>query len=80
MQTEINWGAMPNDLCKTDAISEAHTLSHKVEHPVGYPGGEDQRDMDDEELNDSPFCECGNEPIEEEELTGHCFACGKELP
>ena len=47
---------------------------------VGYPGGEDQRDMDDEELNDFPFCECGNEPIEEEELTGHCFACGKELP
>ena len=34
MQTEINWGAMPNDLCKTDAISEAHTLSHKVEHSV----------------------------------------------
>lgn len=34
MKIEINCGAMENDLCKTDAISEAHTLSHKVSHPV----------------------------------------------
>lgn len=34
MQNEINWCALPNDLCKTDAICEAHTLSHKAEIPV----------------------------------------------
>ena len=31
------------------------------------------------DMDDSPYCECGEDPIEEESATGHCFACGKEL-
>ena len=33
-----------------------------------------------EDEDDSPYCECGNDPVEEELATGHCFSCGKELP
>ena len=41
-------------------------------HGNGYIG--------EDEDDDSPYCECGNDPIEEELATGHCFSCGKELP
>lgn len=34
----------------------------------------------DDETDDDPYCRCGNDPIEEEEFTGTCFGCGKELP
>ena len=44
-----------------------------------YPGGDDQMEMDEIELDDSPFCECGNDPQEEEAASGICSACGKEL-
>lgn len=44
-----------------------------------YPGGDDQMEMDEIELDDSPFCECGNDPYEEEAASGICSACGKEL-
>lgn len=44
-----------------------------------YPGGYDQMDMDEIELDDSPFCECGNDPYEEEAASGRCSSCGKEL-
>ncbi len=30
--------------------------------------------------SDSDYCACSDDPIEEESATGHCFACGKELP
>jgi hypothetical protein len=29
--------------------------------------------------DDSPYCECNEQPIEEELASGTCFACGKEL-
>lgn len=51
-----------------------------------YPGGEDQREMDLEELGEEPFdddeeyCQCGNDPLEEEEIAGRCFACGRFIP
>ena len=32
-----------------------------------------------EDEDDSPYCECGNEPTEEEDASGICDACGKEL-
>lgn len=28
---------------------------------------------------DSPYCECGNDPYEEEAASGKCASCGKEL-
>lgn len=40
---------------------------------------DDQMEMDEIELDDSPFCECGNDPYEEEAASGVCSACGKEL-
>lgn len=51
-----------------------------------YPGGDDQREMDLEELGEEPFndddeyCQCGNAPIEEEEIDGRCFSCGRFFP
>ena len=44
-----------------------------------HVGPEDDPEDDPEDVDDSPYCECGNDPIEEEEATGHCFSCGKEL-
>lgn len=29
--------------------------------------------------NDFPYCTCGNEPIEDEEASNQCFACGKPI-
>ena len=37
----------------------------------------DDDDYCDDE--DSPYCECDLEPIEEEEASGVCFCCGKPL-
>ena len=34
---------------------------------------------DDDIEDDSPYCECGNQPTEEEDASGICDACGKEL-
>lgn len=32
-----------------------------------------------DEADDSPYCECGNEPIEQELMDNVCDACGKRL-
>jgi hypothetical protein len=32
-----------------------------------------------EEIDDSPYCECGCEPIEDELACNKCCACGKPL-
>ena len=34
---------------------------------------------DDDERDDSPYCDCGNFPGEEEEAFNRCSACGKRL-
>ena len=31
-------------------------------------------------VGDSPCCECDEIVMEEEAITGQCFACGKQLP
>lgn len=36
-------------------------------------------DFDDEPGNDSPFCECNEQPTEDEDASNQCFACGKPL-
>ena len=33
----------------------------------------------DLEESDSPYCECGNDPIEDELASNKCDACGKPL-
>lgn len=35
---------------------------------------------DDEQDDGDPYCQCGNAPCEEEEASGVCDSCGKELP
>jgi len=30
--------------------------------------------------DDDPYCQCGNDPIEEELGAETCFSCGNELP
>lgn len=40
-----------------------------------------QDDCDEIEPDDGdPYCQCGNDPYEEEEASGVCSSCGKELP
>ena len=34
---------------------------------------------DDEPDSGSPYCECGNSPIEDELANNSCFSCGKDL-
>ena len=38
----------------------------------GFDGGDEERD-------DSPYCDCGNIPGEEEDAFNRCSACGKRL-
>lgn len=33
-----------------------------------------------DETDDDPYCQCGNDPYEEEAASGKCASCGKELP
>jgi len=44
-----------------------------------YPGGEDQREMDEIEMFESNYCECGEEQMFDEEDTDACFSCGKTI-
>lgn len=39
----------------------------------------DVDDMDDEERDDSPYCDCGAIPGEEEEAANRCDCCGKRI-
>ena len=34
---------------------------------------------DNDERDDSPYCDCGNFPTEEEEAFNRCHCCGKML-
>jgi hypothetical protein len=36
-------------------------------------------DPRDDEPDPEPYCQCGNEPIEDEDASNQCFACGKPL-
>lgn len=45
----------------------------------GYPGGEDQREMDEIELSEFQYCECGEDHMFDEEDTDTCFSCGKAI-
>lgn len=37
--------------------------------------------LHEEEQDDGdPYCQCGNDPYEEEAASGVCSSCGKELP
>lgn len=40
---------------------------------------ETEVDYDTDETSEGPYCECGEEPIEEEMASMHCMACGKPL-
>jgi len=35
--------------------------------------------MDNLQMDDSQYCECGNDPIEDELASNKCAACGKPL-
>ena len=38
------------------------------------------RHMEDEEDDiEEPYCNCGNEPIEQEQATNQCMGCGKPI-
>jgi len=36
--------------------------------------------VDDEQDDGDPYCQCGNDPYEEEDASEVCSACGKLLP
>lgn len=44
-----------------------------------YLGSDDDEFYPDDDDDDSEYCECDEQPIEEEEISGRCFACGKIL-
>lgn len=39
----------------------------------------DHTDDEDEERDDSPYCDCGNFPTEEESAFNSCSCCGKRI-
>ena len=67
------------DLLESDNFNniEAMVVEAGVPYPASVPalaeeGEEDERD-------DSPYCECGNFPTEEEEASNRCACCGKKF-
>jgi hypothetical protein len=46
----------------------------------GYDAWKTRDDRwDDPPEDDSPFCECDLQPIEDEDASNQCFCCGKPL-
>lgn len=46
---------------------------------TAQPETDDTSDMDSEERDDSPYCDCGSIPGEEEEAANRCACCGKRI-
>ena len=44
-----------------------------------YLGPQDNEIEDDFPDDESPYCECGNDPLEDELSSNKCHACGKPL-
>ena len=63
----------------------AHKIADRIEAHWDQFGRQknvamdDWDDWDDEPDSGSPYCECGNSPIEEELASNRCSACGKAL-
>lgn len=47
--------------------------------PGAQPAMQDEQFLDEYDEENDPYCMCDEQPIEAEEASGHCFACGKPL-
>lgn len=59
---------------------ETYTAELRKQRDFPLKGGQPCDDQDDQdERDDSPYCDCGSFPGEEEEAFNRCSACGKRL-
>jgi hypothetical protein len=56
----------------------AQRLEHVEPSPCSYTAIDDDDDLD-AERDDSPYCDCGIFPDEEEDATNRCKCCGKRI-
>jgi hypothetical protein len=63
------------DVLDSDQFNNIEAMA--LEAGVPYPDA--AKDTEEDERDDSPYCECGNFPCEEEEAANHCSCCGKRL-
>ena len=58
----------------------ADVMAHKLADAIELSLDRIPEDCWEDELDSgSPYCECGQSPIEDELASNSCFSCGKEL-